>query len=542
MKIIVFSILIISNIALAQNYITNSSFCYDNPNIPSLAKGETCVGLVASPKNINWSMPRKILFINNTEAVVTAMGSWKPNEGQVWKLNFSNGKLASSTIIFDKTDRSHGLRNGPNQWIYYGDATRIYRFKLDQPTSSREIVIQNLPDTYKDQLGKFTPSSHPLKEFIFLKNGDLILNIGAPSNDCADEFKKSRACYQRDQQAELRKYIYNKNTDTYSSSYEVVARGLRNSMGLLYNPTVDLIYQAENAADALGTPDELNLVNPNELANSQDFGWPFCFGDRKMYVGYQNFKSFCLNKAKAPLILFPAHAAPLDMLYYSGDMFLEYKDSIMVSWHGHRPSGSKIAIYKTDSNYQPVSDYYESRPHLNPEQLVSLAWERPVPGGHPKGRPVGIDFDKNGAVFVVDDQNNSLLVVAKINSNTNPKNNNMNVTDLDPEQNSVQQIILTDLMTNDKINQWPLVFQNSFNKFNCQSCHSDIFVADSNKTLTNLIKNNWINPKSKKLEDQNIWVKITGFDGARIMPPAPETNILSDRAMLKTIEDWLILN
>lgn len=516
-----------------QPYKTNSQSCYNTKMIPSLSHKNDCVGKVADQSDISWSMPRKILFTGPDQALVSSMGSWSKNQGQIWQLELNQGQLKSAQLIFNKTDRSHGLRMGPKDWIYYGDATKIYRFKLSNPQGSRTVVVDDLPDSYTDQSGKTAPSSHPLTEFVFLKNMDMVVNVGAPSNDCSEEFKNSRACHQRDQQAELRKYIYNPITDSHSKSYKVIARGLRNSMGLLYNPIENRIYQAENASDQPGTPDELNYVSPNLLAVDQDFGWPFCFGDKKLYLGYSNFKSFCNNTALSPAILFPPHAAPLDLIYYQGEMFPEYKNTIMTSWHGHRPSGSRVAIYKTDTRLMPQSSYHLTNPKpTEPLQLVISDWAKATTG-HPKGRPVGIDYNQEGAIFILDDANNTLLVVAKSSRTTHPRATN---PPLPPDTNQTNPPIE---ITNQQLQAWQNINQKVFKTFECQSCHSDIFTSNDKKTLELLVQNRWIKPSSKNLEDQLIWVRMTGFGGSRLMPPAPAENILTSPQLLMDLEDWL---
>jgi hypothetical protein len=519
---------------LAKGYQTNRQICYGTSQIPSLSDTNKCLGLVVDETQIPWTMPRKILFTHADEAVVSAMGSWSKNQGQIWKLQFNQGKFKSAQLIFDKTDRSHGLRRGPKDWIYYGDATQIYKFKLADPKGTRTLAVNNLPDTYKDQNGRTTSSSHPLTEFIFLDNGDLIVNIGAPSNDCSEEFKISRACPQRDQQAELRKYKYDPSTDSYSKSYDVIARGLRNSMGLLYNPDEDIIYQAENASDQPGTPDELNFVNPNLLANDQDFGWPFCFGDKNLYRGYNNFKSFCTNTALSPQILFPAHVAPLDLMYYKGEMFPEYKDAIMTSWHGHRPSGSRVAIYKTDSRLSPLKSYELSQTKpAEPLQLLTSDWAKPT-NGHPKGRPVGLDYNQDGAIFIIDDANSTLLVAAKAS-----KFGGSNVTNPSPFQDE-DQANQQPGISNQQLQAWQAINAKVFKTFACQNCHSDVFTSNDKQTFELLIQNRWINPSSKNLQDQLIWVRMTGFEGSRLMPPAPAKNILASPELLNDLEKWFI--
>ncbi len=544
--VISFSLFFIKTNSFGQGYKTNLEKCYSTFEVPSLNSSDVCVGLVADNKEVQWTMPRKIVFVDNTIpasgrmnanpsiAVVTAMGGWKQNLGQVWKLNLNKGQLISSELLFRNTDRTHGLAVGRNEWIYYADSTKVYRFKIKNPISSREVVVSGLPDTYTDRNNQTTSSSHPLKEIIFLDNWDMIVNIGAPSNDCSEEFKAFRACHQRDQQAELRKYIYNPSTDSYPGDYEVIARGLRNSMGLLFNPATKEIYQAENASDNLGTPDELNIINPNALASDQDFGWPFCFGNKNSYVGFSRFSNFCNNTSIAPYLLLPAHAAPLDMKYYPGGMFADLKNSILMSWHGHRPSGSKIAVYETDGNLAPNTRYSSdlSTAPQPPLQLLTSRWEKAEPG-HPKGRPVGIGFDKFGAIFVIDDVNHTLLVISKKGSNA--------VQEEFPAITSATEIIeddLADLFSEDKIRKWTEVSA-KLTELNCQNCHSDIISNNQTQTLLNLVNSNWINPKSKNLEDQLIWIRLTGFNGAKIMPPAPAPNILTNNLYLEVIESWI---
>lgn len=541
MKIILLLFIVSSFPALAKVYTANSQICYSADMIPSLSDQKNCVGLVADDRSIPWTMPRKILFIKPDVALVTALGSWKKNQGQIWQLNFSQGKLLNAQLIFANTDRSHGIRQPGNttlkqnsdSWIYYADATAIYRFKLADPTSTRQIVIDNLHDSYKDRNGKITASSHPLKEFIFLENNDIIVNIGAPSNDCSEEFKTFRSCQQRDEQAELRRYIYDATTDTYFKNYYVVARGLRNSMGLLWNPDQNTIYQAENASDQPGTPDEINVIDPSLLANSQDYGWPFCYADKNLYPGYNNFRSFCNSTALSPIVLLPAHAAPLDMLYYKGRMFPELQNYILMSWHGHRPTGSRIAAFKTDEQLNFHSDYGIANSQAEePEQLITSAWAKST-NDHPKGRPTGVGVNGDGAIFILDDVNHSLLVLARNDPKIQIKPTNLNPP---PKSDPIAKLLS---MSEAQLSAWQELDEKVLKPLECMQCHSDIFNPDSTVTLKNLLLNEWLNLDSKNLSDQRLWVRMTGHEGARIMPPSPAPTVLADPQGLKNLENWI---
>lgn len=499
--------------------------CHGAAQIPSLSNSVRCMGLVADGKSIPWKGPRKILFINSDTALVTAMGSWNIGEGKIWQLNFKNRKLVSYQLIIDRADRPHGLHVGQDNLIYYGDATRIYKFDLRDPSRSLEVVVDFLPDEYRNARGQRIPSSHPITEFVFAKNNDLIVNVGAPSNDCLEEFKVFKACHQRDKQAELRKYSYDQRTNSYHPRYTVIARGLRNSLGLLYNPIMDILYQAENGSDSPGTPDEINYVSVDKDASVQDYGWPFCSGS-KIYPGYNNFKTFCAKRAIAPAILLPAHAAPLDMKYYNGKMFPEYKNGIFVSYHGHRESGSKIAVFKTDGRAHPLKEYETGK--AKPDMLIAKDWNA-LRGNHPKGRPAGFGFDHEGAVYILDDKNDTLTVVAKT---TNP-NATTPTAPVEEPQDLMSQV------SPGQIQQWENVFYSVFQSSSCIHCHSDIITTNNPfKSLENMVNSQWILPTSSRLEDQLVWVRMTGFDGARIMPPPPDSPLRTT----SILEDWIRLN
>lgn len=521
------------NPTFANNYTVSSENCYSGKLIPSLSYQEICVGLVADSKKIPWSMPRKIVFYDPNTAFVSAMGSWAKNQGQIWRLNFKNENFVNADLIFDKLDRTHGLQIGPDNLIYFADATRILRFDPKNVTRNFEIAIDQLPDTYRDLKNFISDSSHPLKEFIFLKNWDLVINIGAPSNDCSQEFTEFKACHQRDSQAELRLFKFDPYLKTYSKSYTVIARGLRNSMGLLYNPKLNIIYQAENAADQFGTPDELNIIDLNSDSSIQDYGWPFCFDSTKTYTGYDNFKTFCAKKALAPYFLMPAHAAPLDIKYYKGSMFSELNNKILVSWHGHRPSGSKIAIYETDNDLHPLSKY--SLNQSSPEMLIPKDWNENI-NFHPKGRPVGLEFDSNGAIYILDDKNNNLLVVAKKNRNeisTIPEE----IT-LDPSPNLSNETVET-IISPETEKLWNMFYETTLKKSVCLQCHLDIFSPSLAKdVLENMVNANWVNLISNKLEDQTLWRALTGHNGSKKMPPPPLSELTKDE--ISNLEEWIL--
>lgn len=501
-----------------EKYQTIDKKCYGFPQIPSIkTRPGECVGLVADRQNIDWKFPRKLLF-DGDRLYVSAFGGWAENKGQVWELAILPGpreKEIKAHRLFDATNQTHGLRKGPDGKIYFADKETLYRFDPRQP-SRLETVLTDLESSYVLSSGKRI-GNHPLKEFIFLSNGDLVINIGSPSNDCAEEIRLSGQCKMRENTGLVRLYPYIPSTQSFDPRYTNLARGLRNSMGLLFNPKLQEIYQAENAADEVGTPDELNIISLQQIAKGKkyDFGWPFCFGNGQLYKGYANFRTFCGRTADKPHVLFPAHSAPLELIYYQGNMFPDLQGSLLTAWHGHRPSGSRIAIYAADSLGRPKA--------AAPTMLLD-GWQADPRGRHPKGRPVGMAMDSRGAIFVIDDVNMALLVIAKSDEDSDASDSDVG------KGPKVTAANLGEILGEGKVRDWERLFPTVIRAKQCSECHADVVVDRSaRQSLANMINSNWVNVSKKGADEQPLWRRMTGAGGERIMPPAPKPSLLDDQ-------------
>ena len=115
------------------------------------------------------------------------------------------------------------------------------------------------------------------------------------------------------------------------------ATGLRNSMALAVLPaTPDAkegrVLQGENSIDyrdPKNPPEELNL-----LQRGRHYGWPYCVGRRQAAQGYEG--RYDCARTEAPLALWPAHAAPLQMLMQGG------KAARRRRHHRHPPPGRQL--------------------------------------------------------------------------------------------------------------------------------------------------------------------------------------------------------
>ncbi len=477
-KLILLSIFMTSPISLLAESKTLSGYslisenkCGDFDKV-SVATGEDqCVGLVASAED-GLKRPRRIIQIENGDFLITDMYGWAPNKGMVWRYRTSEKKLEK---ILTGVDHAHGLAEGPDGLIYVGERSKIFRFNSENPEATKEYIIDNLP----------LEGSHPLTHFIFDEHGDLIVNTGAPSDQCLDDKKKPVYPCLYEDEAAIRKYTRTSD-GSYDSNFKVIAQGLRNSMGLAIHPETGNLYQAENNMDfdeKDGPKEEVNLI-----IEGKHYGWPYCYDNALLNPKY---KRTLFNRSipkidctdfESPVETLPSHSAPLDMLFYQGEMFPELKGKLVLSLHGYRETGHRIVsldLNKDNSYKELVTD-----------------WDA-VAGTRPKGSPVGMTVAKDGSIWFVEDKNKTIMVLTK-----GSQSDSVTTTDevsFKPTSSAVQ------------------MFKDLKLKNRCQSCHTPYFKGSEEENLKTMVKAGWITPG--KHESSLIWQRVSGTEG-RQMPPS----------------------
>lgn len=471
----------------AADYPQGKADCDGYPQAKIGTLEDVCVGIVTQKSTgARWTKPRRIVQIPQTQQfIVTDMGGWKRGRGIVWLLDTSV-KPAKHSILIQDLKLPHGLEIGPDGLFYVGETDRIFRFRLrDNKAVEVETIIRDLPD--------FSGHNHPLTHFIFDHQNNLIVNVGAPSDQCEDD-KREVYCSEVNNSlkthAAVRRYPYNPSMKRWSANYEVIATGLRNSMALASHSSGTLL-QAENSIDleALEQPfEEINRIDTGGF-----FGWPYCYDNDKVNRMWPTHgRKICGDpeKHKQPWILMPAHTAPLDMRYYSGEMFPQLKGSLLVSWHGYRRTGRRLVSYAVDRLGLPLRKSpatYNIDPELRRENdgqeldeeankhsefeisqsqfpltvnntaqaLEVITRMNAVVGVRPRGRPTGMTIAEDGSIWLLDDINQSLLRIARGNAFDDPS-----------------EVVTTEVSTNDKdavVNDVELA--GLFLK-RCQSCHN----------------------------------------------------------------------
>ena len=183
------------------------------------------------------------------------------------------------------------------------------------------------------------------------------------------------------------------------SKREVVAVGVRNSVGMDINPKDKTVWFTDNQTDGMGDttpPGELNRITK---ASGEHFGYPFIHGNNVQIAGTSAAPDLKDMKAPAnwtkPQVEFPAHQAQLGMTFYNGKMFpAKYQNGMFVashgSWNSTKPTGALIDFVSLKAD--GTADKHE---------VFASGWLDQ--NGVYRGRPVDVAVMKDGSMLISDD-------------------------------------------------------------------------------------------------------------------------------------------
>lgn len=258
--------------------------------------------------------------------------------------------------------------------LYVAEVHRILRFdNVDQSLDGAPKVVRD--DLPKDR-------HHGWRYIAFGPDAKLYVAIGAPCNVC-DQPKYAS--------------ITRMNAD--GSGHEVVAQGVRNSVGFTWHPQTKEMWFTDNGRDWLGDdspPCELNRVARPGL----HFGFPFCHGADIKDPEFGHLGD--CTKSVAPAYALGAHVAPLGLKFYSGNNFpAQYRGQLFIAEHG---SWNR----KVKSGYRVMRAKLEGNDVVSYEPFI-IGFHR---GDEVFGRPVDVLEMPDGALLISDDQAGAIYRVS----------------------------------------------------------------------------------------------------------------------------------
>jgi glucose/arabinose dehydrogenase len=257
--------------------------------------------------------------------------------------------------------------------LYVAEISRVLRFDdIDDHLANppRPVVVT---DAYPHD------ASHGWKFIRFGPDGKLYVPVGAPCNICEPVDPTYASITRIDPSA------------PGDGKPEIVASGIRNSVGFDWQPGTGVLWFTDNGRDWMGDnmpPDELNRAPRTGL----HFGYPYCHAGR--YPDPELGGKHPCSQFVPPAINLGPHVAALGMRFYTGRMFPpRYRGQIFIaehgSWNRSDPIGYRLTLVRVEGDravsYEPFAEGWLSR------------------FGGVSGRPVDVEVMPDGALLVSDD-------------------------------------------------------------------------------------------------------------------------------------------
>jgi len=271
-------------------------------------------------------------------------------------------------LVDDGLEMPSGLefRNGS---LYVGALNRILRYdRIEERLANppKPIVVTDaLPDK----------THHGWKYLRFGPDGWLYIPVGAPCNVCDEPGF-----------AEIRRL------SLADGRMETWATGVRNSVGLAFQPASGDLWFTENGRDLLGDDlpgDELN----HAPRAGMDFGYPWCHQGDSLDPEFGRGKD-CADYTPPALVL-GAHVAPLGLTFYTGEQFPDsYRGQLFIAQHGSWNRSQKVG-------YNLLLVHFDAQGRVGGSEVFARGW---LQGQENWGRPSDVLQMPDGSLLVADDQ------------------------------------------------------------------------------------------------------------------------------------------
>lgn len=287
-----------------------------------------------------------------------------------------DGTADERFVFSDKLSQPFGMAFWKD-YFYVANTDSVVRFKYKSGQTKAEGAPEKIIE-----LTEGGYNQHWTRNILFSPDGKkLYVAIGSTGN-VEPETDERRAA------------IAEYNPD--GTGYKLFAAGLRNPIGLAWNPVNKELWTAVNERDGLG--DDLVPDFVTSVKDGGFYGYPYAYIGQNEEPRRKGEKPDLVKKSILPDVLLTSHSAALGITFYNGKMFpKEYQNDAFValhgSWNRQKLTGFKIIRIRFEKGKLVGNRYEDFITGWLPNEDSNEVW----------GRPVGLLVNSDGSLLIADD-------------------------------------------------------------------------------------------------------------------------------------------
>lgn len=496
-------------------------------------------------------LARHIVVNGNGDIYIKLRYLGKGQGGGTVALRDTNGDGKADIIRnFGNYQDHSSLANGitiRNGYLYYSSSLAVYRSKLIPgqllPDEKTELILQD-----DHEHGAHW---HITKPMAFDDEGNMYVPFGAPSDACQDMVNSPggkpgsagiNPCPDLEKHGGIWKFSADKLNQTQADG-SLYATGLRSIVGMRWNPSDKSLYAVVHGRDNLHRlfPELFtawqSAVLPSEefvkVTQGTNVGWPYYYYDqmkgKKMLnpeYGGDGKKEGEGAKFQKPLIGFPGHWAPNDVLFYQGNQFPErYKHGAFIAFHGSTnrapyPQAGYFVCFVPFRNGKPSGEwevFADGFAGVDPIINVSDA----------KFRPMGLAEGPDGSLYITDSRKGK---VWRIMFKGDKKGFGANQLASMAKHKQLAHIRTPDEIVDNLDIKTKELGQRIYNTY-CMPCHQRNGLGDGSR-FPPLAGSEWVTGNKKRL----IEVVAKGLEGPIQVAGKPYNDLMPKHDFLKAEE------